>query len=72
MDTQYACISGGKVVNKILADLEFIEAWDHNHDQIIECPQDACIGWSWSEESGFTAPPMVEITTEETTKEAGI
>ncbi len=57
---QYALINNNKVENIIVADQEFIDTISNQHQRVepLDKPgeHNIGIGWSWSQNSGFSAP----------------
>lgn len=53
----YALIKNGKVQNVIVADDEFVAGITGQWDDIQPAVGGAGIGWGWTAQGGFTAPP---------------
>ena len=63
---QYALINNNKVENIIVADQEFIDDISNQYQHIESLDQpgehNIGVGWSWSQNGGFSAPANVPET----------
>mgnify|MGYP000125491150 CR=1 FL=1 len=69
---QYALINNNKVENIIVADQEFIDDISNQYQHIESLDQpgelNIGIGWSWSQNGGFSAPANVPVQTQPSPK----
>ncbi len=69
---QYALINNNKVENIIVADQEFIDSISNQHQRVEPLDQpgehNIGIGWSWSQNGGFSAPANVPVQTQPSPK----
>jgi len=52
----FACLKEDMVVNVVVADQAFVDAWEHDYDDVVPCNDRVGIGYRYSAAIGFTAP----------------
>jgi len=60
---EYALINAGAVVNRIVADADFVALIADQYQHVEQLPEGSPvgIGWAWSVDGGFIAPAAPEV-----------
>jgi len=60
---EYALINAGAVVNRIVAEPDFVALIADKYQHVEQLPDNSLVGlgWTWSAEAGFVAPAAPEV-----------